>query len=126
MSIQFKDIDLLPEWNNKKLRRDLKLFVLAANAFTEHTFHRSLIVTSVFRDYEKDKALGRSGMHGLWRAVDVSARGWSAPEIAKICDFVNETVTYGQGKQICFAHDAGSGMHWHFQVPAGAPTIRYA
>jgi hypothetical protein len=125
MSIQFKDIDLLPQWNNEKLRKDLRLFVLAANAYAEHVFGRSLMVTSIFRDYKKEKELGRSGVHGCWRGVDLSARGWAAPDIVKICDFVNEVVDYGQGKDVCFAHNAGSGIHFHVQVPAGAPKIKH-
>lgn len=126
MSIQFKDASLLPEWNNKLLRKDLKMFVLAANAYAEHAFGRSLTVTSIFRDYEKERRLERSGIHGLWRGLDVSTHGWSAPEIARLADFVNDAVDYGQGKQVCLIHDAGSGLHFHFQVPAGAPTIRHA
>lgn len=102
------------------------MFVLAANAYAEHALGRSLTITSIFRDYGRDRQLGRSGIHGLWRGVDVSARDWTAPDIEKVCGFVNDVVDYGQGKQICFAHDAGSGIHWHFQVPAGLPTIRSA
>lgn len=126
MSIQFKNNILLPEWNDGRLRKDLKMFVLAANAYAEHTFDRSLIITSIFRDYGRERQLGRSGIHGLWRGIDVSARDWPAPDIVCVCDFINDVVDYGQGRQVCFAHDAGSGIHWHFQVPALAPTIRNA
>lgn len=125
MSLQFRYPSLLPQWNDPVLRRDLRLFVLAANAFAEHKLGKSLEIISIFRDYETEREKGRSGMHGLWRAIDVSVRGWAAPDIVLVQEFINDVVDYGQGRQVCFVHDAGQGLHFHFQVPAGAPTIRH-
>lgn len=97
-------------------------------AFLEYALHYELpvTVTSI-----SDKAKNRvSRTHQEFRAIDISARGWS--------DFHAERITYHLNRKFkdvaaisasdhvpraVILHDAGSGRHFHLQVRPGYPRF---
>ena len=122
-TMQFKHSDLEQQWNDPRLRPDLKQLLSLSDSYSKKKNNKSLIITSVFRD-------GGASVHGHWRGIDVrvsssdghggSIAHFSKDEADGIRDFVNWIYRYGEDHSPCIHHDnsGGVGTHLHFQVPA--------
>jgi hypothetical protein len=120
--MQFKSRDLEEQWNDARLRPDLKQLVSLADAYSLKKNNKSLIITSLFRD-------GYASVHGFWRGCDArvsSADGYggsiayfSTEQANDIRDFINWIFRYNEKYSPCLHHDnsGGAGTHLHFQVP---------
>ena len=83
-----------------------------------------LIISSVFRHEADEKAKGRSGIHGLHRAIDIiptSKPGGGTVdwvECARLATLINAIWYYGDGGKhhVAFADPHGTGPHIHLQV----------
>ena len=82
-----------------------------------------LIYTSIFRYYKDEIAQGRSGLHGLQRAVDTvviyaDGKPYEQNEYEELEILINSVWDYGNGgkHQVAFAAPHGTGLHIHLQV----------
>ncbi len=76
-------------------------------------------VTSVWRSHAEDKALGGSGIHCLWRAVDFHASSWDDPAITRAAAKINADYIYDPKRPMMVVADFqphGTGPHLHIQV----------
>jgi len=80
-----------------------------------------LIFTSIYRPYDEERAKGRSGIHGLYRAVDVviyeDGREFDQADYDRMAYLLNTAFVYGDGKhQVCVSFPHGTGKHLHIQA----------
>ena len=80
-----------------------------------------LIYTSIYRDFNEEKAKGRSGVHGLYQAADVviykDGQEFTQRENNLTAYLLNTEFTYGDGKhQVCVSFPHGTGKHLHIQA----------
>ena len=82
-----------------------------------------LVYTSIFRNYKKEIAQGRSGLHGLQRAADIVAihtdgKPYTQQDYDAIGMLLNCVFYYGDGGKHHVAVSAphGTGPHIHLQV----------
>jgi len=85
---------------------------------------KSMVVTSIYRTREEDKALGGSGVHATTphRALDIRVRNLSGDFQAKadeVADVINAFWVYDTErptKHVAISKVHGSGPHIHVQV----------
>lgn len=89
-----------------------------------------LIISSVFRHKADEEAKGRSGIHGLHRAIDIipSKQGGGTfdwVDCAHLAVLINAVWNYGDGGRhwVAFADPHGTGPHVHLQVGVGTHKI---
>lgn len=80
-----------------------------------------LIYTSIYRPYDEERAKGRSGIHGLYRAADVmiyeDGREFDQADYDRMAYQLNITFVYGDNKhQVCVSFPHGTGKHLHIQA----------
>lgn len=105
-------------------------FALVAAAAAMHygVTGRPLVVTSVYRPWDKDS------VHSLWRGtdcrvahpdrvVDPELEGISEDEAQLLCDELNDTFEYlkqdGEPSEVAMIHGEGLNRHLHLQSPWG-------
>lgn len=94
--------------------------------FIEYCEEKSLpcSITDTISTLEEDQRLKRvSDTHRTARAFDASIHGWNDTQIQEcVAHFNNKYPELGalsqDGKQrrLVYVHDAGTGMHFHFQI----------
>ena len=78
-------------------------------------------VTCIFRTPLEDKALGGTGIHSSWRAVDIrtAAGGISDATVDDVVQWANSHYCYNPKVPripVAYAKPHGSGPHLHIQV----------
>ena len=127
-------IDTLPlEYKSEKRRQELhssqiNLGLIRVVAFVAlWTFRKYGCfpeITEVYRTEAEQRMLypdapTRKSVHQYWRGCDVVIRGLGEKEHMEIQHVSNRLFPYGKsGHQTCIYHDAGTGLHLHFQVKA--------
>lgn len=107
------------EWEDARLSRKLKQMVLEAASYAQERWQWSFTITSIFRNAEEDAALNASGIHVVWRAVDVRTRGQPKAVVDDVTQFINRRWVYDPSRpalKVCFAEPHGTGPHGHYQV----------
>lgn len=112
--IYFKRGFLEKEWE-ELVKRNFQLVQIIEEVakFIDGEFGKKLIITSIYRKKIKD-----SGIHGLWRAVDIRSFIFTKEEIIKILRFVNSKYVYDPRRlklKVAIFHNVGLGPHFHFQ-----------
>jgi len=90
---------------------DLLDIVYDLAAFVESQFDKAIVITSIYRE-------GDSGVHGVWRGVDLRSFIYTDQELELIELYVNSKYEYDYRrptKDVLLCHDAGSGDHIHLQ-----------
>ncbi len=114
----FESTTIAKEWEDERLPKPLKFIVVS---FVGYRFMKSgklSRITSIFRDYEEELKLGRTGVHAFYRAVDIGASEDSDQEIKDYTDYVNSTLSRGDSHPVCYSDPHGTGRHYHIQVGA--------
>lgn len=100
----------------------LKVILVDLDNFSQVAFDgQQLLVTSIYRTPEEDKALKGSGIHATipFRAADVRANSWTDPEITTLADRTNFLFQYDQARPhllVALFKPHGVGAHCHFQI----------
>jgi len=120
--MQFKGDNLKQQWNDARLRPDLKQAVALADAYSSTKYNKNIFITSIFR-------AGYESVHGHWRGIDArvsfgdSLGGlvahFSVEQANDIAGFINWVYVYSDEHRACIHHGNGGapGTHLHFQVP---------
>ena len=108
-------------YHYKKLIEPLKEILSWLDIYLSKSKAMRLIYTSIYRPYDEERAKGRSGIHGLYRAVDVviheDGREFDQADYDRMAYLLNITFAYGDNKhQICVSAPHGTGKHLHIQA----------
>lgn len=107
------------QFNAGKLAPLLVTVVLAAARYAFQTFRWAFLLTEVWRSWEADKALGGSGVHPSWRAVDVRTFDIPADHVEAVVRWVNSRWQYDPLRpwmKVAYHKPHGTGPHIHLQV----------
>ena len=80
---------------------------------------KDVVLTSIFRTWPEDAKLKGTGIHCLWRAVDIGAESWTDPNVQSVADALNSEWVYDPtrpGKLVALYQEHGTGPHLHLQV----------
>lgn len=86
---------------------------------------KNLLVTCIWRSEDEEFEIYRttghqpSGVHRVWRAIDVHADTWYDPFIQKLADWVNARWIYDPLRaymKVALWEPHGTGPHLHYQV----------
>lgn len=78
-------------------------------------------VTCIWRSQAEDAALQGSGIHCVWRAIDVRTKDVQPAAVADVVAWTNSRWVYDPARPsmvVCYAKPHGTGPHAHFQVCA--------
>ena len=117
--MKFKSNKIKKEWADNQMSPTLKQIVEEAAEFAKEKHKWEFTLTSIFRTPKEDTALGASGIHTLWRAVDVQTKGKRKTAIAAVSKFINERWVYDSNRpnlNVCFKEPHGKEIHAHFQI----------
>lgn len=115
------------EWISDQIDQKVKLIVLQAAIFAAATYQWAFHITSIYRSPAEDRALGGSGVHTAWRAVDVRTKDQAPASVSVVAAYVNGLWLYDPMRPhfvVCYTAEHGSGPHAHFQShPFTTPRI---
>lgn len=112
--MEFKDDSVAVEWQSRRLNPRLIVIVLALAAYALERWHVTITITDIYRPKTND-----SGVHAVWRGVDVRTRDWTPEMSLDILRWLNESFCYDESrpeKMVAMIHDVGQGVHLHLQV----------
>lgn len=116
--MKFKSSRVKQDYSNGKMHRNLCLvfddFIEEARA---HNW--DFTVTSIYRTPKEDKELKGSGIHTLWRAIDVRDTDVTVNTLQEIVAALSDKWVYDPerpGKPLCLYSAHGNGPHLHIQV----------
>ena len=125
----FKSDRIAAEWADPLLNQKLKSIVTAAAERALQRWDWEFFITCIHRTPEENDALygGRgdhlTGVHVVWRGVDVRTRGVDPSAVLDITTNVNDSWLYDSAREGMLValpeggKDFGSsGAHLHFQV----------
>lgn len=109
------------EWSDARLSKTLRAVVADAEVVARLLGWPEFTTTCIYRSPVEDKAIGGSGIHSEWRAIDIRTRG-IAPEIVKLLTSrVNLRWIYDDDRPhmtVAYSEPHGTGPHLHLQVHA--------
>jgi hypothetical protein len=97
----------------------LSSIFLDAASYAETVLGIPLIITCIWRSAEEDAALNGSGVHKVWRAIDVHADTWTDPKIGALAGYVNSKWSYDPLRpsfKVALWEPHGTGPHLHTQT----------
>jgi hypothetical protein len=124
--IDFRDDRVRQEWESGKVDPLLESIFLDAAQHAETVLQIPLIITCIWRSAEEDALLNGSGVHKVWRAIDVHADTWSDPKIGALAEYINSLWIYDPLRpsyKVALWEPHGTGPHAHFQVCHSSLTI---
>jgi|ERR1035437_1103454 hypothetical protein len=109
------------EFYNPKCNPMVLRILTALEEVSKKAYGTDLAVTSIFRTKEQDKALGGSGIHCMWRAIDIAAPSWDDPASKALADTANSIWDYDPLRPhllvaLYAPHASATGSHIHLQV----------
>ncbi len=119
--MKFLEPRIQAEWESSALDPTVRRIVLEAAAYAAARWDWEFALTSIWRSPEEDRALGASGIHGEWRAVDVRTRDVPPEAIEDVARAINGRWIYDPERPhflVCVSAPHGSGPHLHFQAHA--------
>jgi lysozyme len=124
--IQFGSDRIRNEWNNVLLNPVVKTIVNEAATYANARWQWDFFITSIYRTPQEDAALGGSGIHVAWRAVDARSSTAPAGALQDVTDYINGRWTYDPARptlKVCFSEPHGTGPHMHFQSHAATIPV---
>lgn len=115
----FKTPEQERQFHGGKVDPLLLRIISEAVLFAFKTFRWAFVITEVWRSWEADKALGGSGVHPSWRAIDIRTGGVSKDFVDAVVTWVNARWVYDPFRpwlKVAYAKPHGTGPHIHFQV----------
>jgi hypothetical protein len=125
--IDFASPRIASEWRDGRLDHKTRLALLHAALFAQQMLGWRFLLTCIFRTQEEDQALGGSGIHPVWRAVDVRTRDRDTKDVALLAAYINGLWVYDPTRPrlvVCYTAEHGTGPHAHVQThPYSYPRI---
>ncbi|MFA6198656.1 MAG: hypothetical protein WC734_05940 [Patescibacteria group bacterium] len=109
MVIKWKEDCLKTEWIELLLKNPRLVFLALEFA---NAIGQAITVTSIFRRSD-------NGVHGYWRGIDLSVRGFGLSRVEEIVERLNARYPYDpkRKKMVTYLlHDVGFGLHLHIQT----------
>ncbi len=119
--MRFKSDKEKQEWNDSRLSTVLKQVVTDASEYARKKWDWEFTVTSIYRTPQEDAVLQGSGVHSLWRAVDVRTKDQKTEAVNDVAEYINKRWIYDPQRpalKVCFKEPHGTAVHAHFQVHA--------
>jgi hypothetical protein len=123
-NIDFRDERVQAEWESGRLNPLLRtVFTEAAEFYS--SLGRTPCITCIWRSAEEEEQLlvqtGQhpSGVHRVWRGIDMHADSWIDPYAVKTAEYINSRWTYDplrRSYKVALFEPHGTGPHLHFQV----------
>ncbi len=116
--LTFLDQRVMEEWESRQLSEMTRLIVLDGARFASEFLGWIFRVTSIYRSLDEDKALGGTGIHHQWRAVDIRTKDRPQSDVDHIVAYLNGRYVYDPArlsKPIAYGREHGSGPHLHLQ-----------
>lgn len=117
--MKFASLRIEAEWNDPRLSPMVRAIVTEAADHALERYEWEFTLTSIQRSDEEDQALGGSGVHVAWRAVDVRTRDRHIWMAERVGEWINERWRYDSRRprlQCCVYKPHGTGRHLHVQV----------
>jgi len=117
--IEFATERIAEEWLKGRLNKLTRLVVLDGARFASEFLGWTFILTCIWRSDDEDKALGGTGVHAAWRAVDVRTKNRPASDMEQLVAYLNGRYVYDPArpsKPIAYAREHGTGPHMHIQT----------
>lgn len=130
--MQFASSRISGEWNDARLNPLVKQITNEAAAYALSQWNWDFYLTSIYRTPAEDLALGGSGVHVAWRAVDARDSDQVPAAITDVTNYINSRWVYDPQRptmKVCFSDPHGTGPHMHFQshpntVPVPSTSIK--
>ena len=116
--IQFASDRIRSEWKSPSLTSIVKQITKEAAHYARSKWNWDFYLTSIHRSPEEDTALGGSGIHVAWRAVDVRS-STTTEAIKDVMDHINARWQYDPKRptiKICVSATQGTSPDMHFQA----------
>lgn len=127
--MRFKTERIGVEWNSGQVNPLLHAIVLKAADRAAQRWNWDFVLTCIYRSPDENDALygssgrHRTGVHVLWRAVDIRTRDADPSAVLDITTYINDRYEYDPGREgMHVALPEGGGMlgstaaHLHLQV----------
>ena len=106
------------EWASEKVHPRLRLVMADAAVFMAR-LGWDPVITDVWRSKGEEARLGSSGVHNVWRAVDVRTRDVEPCKVEDLRRYLEGRWVYDPArpaKVLCYTAEHGNGPHVHVQV----------
>jgi hypothetical protein len=113
------------EWESPNLDKTLRNITEDASIHAAQILGWHPTITCIWRAQGEDQALGGTGIHYYWRAIDLRTKDVSQPQVDALVAYVNGRYVYDATrpqKVVAYGKPHGSGPHLHLQVCAGNKT----
>lgn len=107
------------EWESDKLNPVLRHIAVDASIFAGEILRWHPTITCIWRTQGEDQALGGTGIHYYWRAIDLRTKDQEQANIDALIAYVNGRYVYDPArpkKVVAYGKPHGSGPHIHLQV----------
>jgi hypothetical protein len=108
----------LNEWTSGKLAHLTTSIVLDGAGYAFDGLGWLPVVTCIYRTPEEDRALEGTGVHTVWRAVDLRTRDHRQPDVDALVAYLNGRWVYDPTRPamvVAYARPHGTGPHLHIQ-----------
>ena len=117
MRMEFFSSKQQAEWDSGKLDRQLEKIVIWAQEQVLPDW--SFLVTCILRSEGEDHALKGTGVHTVWRAIDIRTQGQDPGVVDLITRRINAHWTYDSKRPrlpVAYSKPHGTGPHLHIQT----------
>lgn len=118
-AMTFESDRQLREWGSRLVHPMLREVVTYGTAYAK-TFGWTWHVIDIFRTKAEDKKLEGSGVHCVWRAMDVRTKDQVPKVVENVGKAINQAFLYGNvtspGLMVARWDPHGTGPHMHLQV----------
>lgn len=117
--INFRDDRVRDEWLSGHVAPLLSQIFLDLAQFSDDIISHTPLVTCIWRSAQEDAMLNGSGIHCLWRAIDIHAETWTDPNMVAMAKYVNDKWIYNPVRpsmKVLLWEPHGTGPHGHLQV----------
>ena len=117
--IKFRDQRCRDEWLSVNIAPLLAQIFLDLAQFSDDILGHAPTVTCIYRTFPEDRALNGSGIHCLWRAIDIHADTWTDPTMIAMAKYANDKWIYDPTRtslKTLLWEPHGTGPHGHLQV----------
>lgn len=116
--ITFASARTLQEWESGKVAGMTRVITIDGAVFAADVLGWIVIVTSIWRSVEEDRALGGTGVHVMWRAIDLRSKDRSQVDVNRLVAYLNGRYIYDvhrPAKPVAYGDPHGNGPHVHVQ-----------
>jgi hypothetical protein len=116
--LSFETERIAAEWKDTRLDPLARAVLLDGAAFAFNVLGWPFHLMCVYRTPEEDKALGGTGIHVCWRALDVRTRDRKDEDVAAVVAYLAGRWVYDSKrptKTVIYTGEHGTGPHAHVQ-----------